>query len=88
MKPTTLKSDRVLGSVEICVRIEDEGLLNALYEAFYRDSKDVKARYSTKREGQELVMSAEGLDIGDLRAFINSNLRLLKVVFEGLQVIR
>ena len=88
MKPTTSNSGKLRGSAEIRVLVDDSTLLRALYEAFYRDAKDTKAKYSLKLEGSALTMSVKGLDVGDLRAFVNSNLRLLKVVLEGLKVVR
>lgn len=88
MKLTTSKPRELLGSAEIRIRVEDKGLLKALFDAFFRDTKDAKVKYSLRLEGSELVMHIEELDVGDLRAFLNSNLRLLKVVLEGLKVVR
>ncbi len=88
MRPTTSKSEGLLGSAEVRVNVEDRRLLKALFDAFFRDSKDTKVKYSLASEGSELVMRVEKLNVGDLRAFVNSNLRLLKVVLEGLKVVQ
>lgn len=85
---TTSKSKGLFGSVEIRVHIEDDGLRRAFFDAFFRDASDIRMRYSLKLENSELVMYVERLNVGDLRAFLNSNLRLLKVVSEGLKVIQ
>ena len=82
------KSKGLLGSAEIEIKIGDRRLLKALFDAFFRDSRDTKVNYSLTSEGSELVMRVEELNVGDLRAFVNSNLRLLKVVLEGLKVVR
>lgn len=88
MKPTTLKSSGLLGKAEIGINVEDRRLLKALFDAFFRDSRNTKVKYSLTSENSKLIMRVEKLNVGDLRAFINSNLRLLKVVLEGLKVVR
>lgn len=87
-KLTMLRSKGLLGSAEIKISVEDRYILKALFDAFFRDSKDTKVGYSLTSRNSELIMHIEKLDVGDLRAFINSNLRLLKVVLEGLKVVQ
>jgi len=77
----------VRGKVEISIEIDDERLLKALYVSFLGDSKSARSKYDVSLSGNQLSISVGNLNIGDLRAFINSNLRLLKVIIEGLKVI-
>jgi tRNA threonylcarbamoyladenosine modification (KEOPS) complex Pcc1 subunit len=79
-------SNEVLGKVMIYVKGR-EGFAKVLFDSFYRDSIDKRTSYGIKSTGQEFRMEVDGLNLGDVRAFINSNLRLLKLVIEGLKVV-
>lgn len=80
-------NNEVLGKVIIYVKDGDR-LVKVLFDSFYHDSKGKRTSYRIESIGQEFRMRADDLNLGDIRAFVNSNLRLLKLVVEGLKVVR